>query len=46
MRQIDHHIVGGAGGSSRFADVLDPNNGGVQAQVMERSGRWGRNHTC
>ena len=22
MRQIDHHIVGGAGGSSRFADVL------------------------
>ncbi|ALJ15804.1 CoA-acylating methylmalonate-semialdehyde dehydrogenase [Sphingopyxis macrogoltabida] len=33
MRQIDHHIVGGAGGSSRFADVLDPNNGGVQAQV-------------
>ena len=20
--------------------------GGVQAQVMERSGRWGRNHTC
>ncbi|WP_411339943.1 CoA-acylating methylmalonate-semialdehyde dehydrogenase [Sphingopyxis sp. J-6] len=33
MRQIDHHIVGGAGGSRRFADVLDPNNGGVQAQV-------------
>ncbi len=20
--------------------------GGVQAQVMERNGRWGRNHTC
>ncbi len=20
--------------------------GGVQAQVMERSGSWGRNHTC
>ncbi|NIJ39575.1 malonate-semialdehyde dehydrogenase (acetylating)/methylmalonate-semialdehyde dehydrogenase [Sphingopyxis panaciterrae] len=37
MRQIDHHIGGGAGGSAggagRFADVLDPNNGGVQAQV-------------
>jgi malonate-semialdehyde dehydrogenase (acetylating)/methylmalonate-semialdehyde dehydrogenase len=33
MRQIDHHIVGGAGGSGRFGDVLDPNNGGVQAQV-------------
>ena len=33
MRQIDHHIAGGAGGGSRFGDVLDPNNGGVQAQV-------------
>ena len=37
MRQIDHHIVGGAGSSSRFGDVLDPNNGGVQAQaIMQR----------
>ena len=33
MRQIDHHIVGGAGGGTRFGEVLDPNNGGVQAQV-------------
>ena len=34
MRQIDHHIVGGAGGNAgRLGDVLDPNNGGVQAQV-------------
>ncbi|WP_447765400.1 CoA-acylating methylmalonate-semialdehyde dehydrogenase [Sphingopyxis panaciterrae] len=37
MRQIDHHIVGGAGGSTsgsaRLGDILDPNNGGVQAQV-------------
>ncbi|MBK8629305.1 MAG: CoA-acylating methylmalonate-semialdehyde dehydrogenase [Sphingomonadales bacterium] len=33
MRQIDHFIVGGAGASTRFGDVLDPNNGGVQAQV-------------
>jgi len=33
MRQIDHHIVGGAGGKGRLADILDPNNGGVQAQV-------------
>ena len=33
MRQIDHHIAGGAGGSGRFGDILDPNNGGVQARV-------------
>jgi len=33
MRQIDHHIVGGAGGSTRHGDVFDPNSGGVQAQV-------------
>ena len=34
MRQIDHHISGGAGGGAgRLSDVLDPNNGGVQAQV-------------
>ena len=35
MRQIDHHIVGGAGAgdSARFGDIFDPNNGGVQAQV-------------
>jgi malonate-semialdehyde dehydrogenase (acetylating)/methylmalonate-semialdehyde dehydrogenase len=34
MRQIDHHIAGAAGaGAPRLADVLDPNNGGVQAQV-------------
>ena len=33
MRQIDHHIVGGAGGSARQGDVFDPNNGSVQAQV-------------
>lgn len=33
MRQIDHHIVGGAGGSARHSDIFDPNNGGVQAAV-------------
>jgi len=33
MRQIDHHIVGGAGGSLRHSDIFDPNNGGVQAAV-------------
>lgn len=33
MRQIDHHIVGGAGGKGRLSDIFDPNNGGVQAQV-------------
>src|SRR3546814_4259852 len=26
MRQIDHHIVGGAGGSARKSDIFDPNN--------------------
>jgi len=33
MRQIDHHIVGGAGGSARQGDVFDPNSGAIQAQV-------------
>jgi len=34
MRQIDHFIVGGAGGApARKHDIFDPNNGGVQAQV-------------
>ena len=34
MRQIDHFISGGAGASSvRFGDIMDPNNGGVQARV-------------
>ncbi|MFM9852464.1 MAG: CoA-acylating methylmalonate-semialdehyde dehydrogenase [Sphingomonadaceae bacterium] len=34
MRQIDHYIAGSAaGGGSRFGDVFDPNNGGVQARV-------------
>jgi len=34
MRQIDHVIAGGAGvAPSRFGDVYDPNNGGVQARV-------------
>ncbi len=33
MRQIDHHIVGGAGAGARFGEIFDPNNGGVQAQV-------------
>lgn len=33
MRQVDHHIVGGAGGKGRLGDIFDPNNGGVQAQV-------------
>jgi len=35
MRQVDHFIHGGAGASgTRFADIMDPNNGGVQAQVV------------
>jgi len=34
MRFIDHYIAGGAGGApSRKGEVLDPNNGGVQAEV-------------
>ena len=33
MREIDHFLVGGAPAASRFADVMDPNNGGVQARV-------------
>ncbi len=33
MRQIDHHMTGGAPASARSGDVFDPNNGGVQAQV-------------
>ena len=37
MRQIDHYIVGGAGGSGsgsgRTSDVFDPNTGKVQASV-------------
>jgi malonate-semialdehyde dehydrogenase (acetylating) / methylmalonate-semialdehyde dehydrogenase len=34
MRDIDHFIVGGPGGSaSRFGDVFDPNSGAVQARV-------------
>ncbi len=34
MRQIDHFIVGGSGGApARKGQVLDPNNGGVQAEV-------------
>ncbi len=33
MRQVDHHIVGGAGGKGRLGDIFDPNNGVVQAQV-------------
>ena len=34
MRDIDHLIVGGAGGSAaRFGDVFDPNSGAVQARV-------------
>jgi hypothetical protein len=34
MRQIDHFISGGAGASSvRFGDIMDLNNGGVQARV-------------
>ena len=34
MRQIDHFIAGGPGvPNTRFADIMDPNNGGVQARV-------------
>jgi malonate-semialdehyde dehydrogenase (acetylating) / methylmalonate-semialdehyde dehydrogenase len=35
MRQIDHFIAGGTGGNggTRTASVMDPNNGGVQAEV-------------
>jgi malonate-semialdehyde dehydrogenase (acetylating)/methylmalonate-semialdehyde dehydrogenase len=35
MRQIDHFIMGGAGSApKRFGDVFNPNEGGVQAQVV------------
>ena len=36
MRQIDHFIVGGTAGlaSARKASIMDPNNGGVQAEVV------------
>jgi malonate-semialdehyde dehydrogenase (acetylating) / methylmalonate-semialdehyde dehydrogenase len=33
MRQIDHFLAGNAPAATRFADVMDPNNGGVQARV-------------
>jgi malonate-semialdehyde dehydrogenase (acetylating) / methylmalonate-semialdehyde dehydrogenase len=33
MRQIDHFLVGGSPAAGRFSDVMDPNNGGVQARV-------------
>ncbi|MEI2725007.1 MAG: aldehyde dehydrogenase family protein [Verrucomicrobiota bacterium] len=33
MRQIDHFLAGGSPAASRFGDIMDPNNGGVQAQV-------------
>ncbi len=34
MRQIDHMVAGGAASAAaRFSDILDPNNGGVQARV-------------
>ncbi len=34
MRQINHFISGGAGAAStRFGDIMDPNNGGVQGRV-------------
>jgi malonate-semialdehyde dehydrogenase (acetylating) / methylmalonate-semialdehyde dehydrogenase len=33
MRQIDHVISGGAPASPRFGDVMDPNNGVVQARL-------------
>jgi malonate-semialdehyde dehydrogenase (acetylating)/methylmalonate-semialdehyde dehydrogenase len=34
MRQIDHFISGGSGpAATRFGDIMDPNNGVVQARV-------------
>jgi malonate-semialdehyde dehydrogenase (acetylating) / methylmalonate-semialdehyde dehydrogenase len=33
VRQIDHFIIGGSPAASRFSDIMDPNNGGVQARV-------------
>jgi malonate-semialdehyde dehydrogenase (acetylating)/methylmalonate-semialdehyde dehydrogenase len=33
MRQIDHFLVGGSPAASRFSDIMDPNNGGVQGRV-------------
>jgi malonate-semialdehyde dehydrogenase (acetylating) / methylmalonate-semialdehyde dehydrogenase len=33
MRQISHFISGDVPASPRFSDVMDPNNGGVQARV-------------
>jgi malonate-semialdehyde dehydrogenase (acetylating)/methylmalonate-semialdehyde dehydrogenase len=39
MRQIDHLIAGGAGGSAgRSGEVFDPNNGTVQAKVAFGTG--------
>src|SRR3546814_1121696 len=35
MRQIDHPIVGGAGGSARKSDSFDPNNGRSEEQQSE-----------
>ena len=36
MRLVDHFIVGGTGGlaAGRRAAVMDPNNGGQQAEVV------------
>lgn len=34
MRQIDHFLVGGSPAASRFSDIMDPNNGGVQGRVV------------
>src|SRR3546814_18388597 len=39
MRQIDHHIVSGAGGGARKNDIFEPNNGGVTAQVARGDAR-------
>ena len=34
MRQTDHFIVGGPGGTAtRFGDIFDPNSGAIQARV-------------
>jgi malonate-semialdehyde dehydrogenase (acetylating) / methylmalonate-semialdehyde dehydrogenase len=34
MREINHFLVGSAPAATRFGDVMDPNNGGVQARVV------------
>ena len=33
MRQVNHVIVGETPVATRYSDIMDPNNGGVQGRV-------------